>query len=157
MAFLDDLLGIHDLQHDGGEPVARRRTLNVVGACTLEDNLAQGYTQLTITPYTTNTVLDVELDAGQHDDLDPGEGFQSADMLQLQSGASVTLSGLVPSHMRVLLINVGDNDIVLLHASNDSLPDNRFLMANGTNRTIQLGQSCDLIYDPLTKRWRVLL
>jgi hypothetical protein len=53
------------------------------------------------------------------------------------------------------LINVATNILTLVHNSTASDSSNRLLLDAGTNRTLDENDQAELLYDPVSMRWRV--
>jgi hypothetical protein len=53
------------------------------------------------------------------------------------------------------LINVATNILTLVHNSTASDSSNRLLLDSGTNRTLDENDQAELLYDPVSMRWRV--
>ena len=53
------------------------------------------------------------------------------------------------------LINVATNILTLVHNSTASDSSNRLLLDTGTNRTLDENDQAELLYDPVSMRWRV--
>jgi hypothetical protein len=81
----------------------------------------------------------------------------TARFLRLNSDASRNITGLVAGidGQEVNIINVGSNNIVLVHQSASSTTTNRFLNTTGTDITLTANQAASLIYDATDSRWRV--
>lgn len=84
--------------------------------------------------------------------------------LRLSSDASRNITGLANTWGSLVtnwpgdtltIINVGSNDIVLVHQSASSTATNRFLNSTGADITLSANQAADLFYDDTTQRWRV--
>ena len=76
------------------------------------------------------------------------------------SDAARNVTGLTFSAAQVdgqvhVVVNVGSNNIVLVHQSTDSTAANRFLCSTGANVTLAANEGADLIYDGTAQRWRV--
>lgn len=89
-------------------------------------------------------------------DYDP-VGLQYADVLRLNSSASFNITGLKVrfDNRSLLVVNTGTQTLVLVNASASSLPENRFDTAS--NVTLLGGQSCELVYDIVSARWRIVV
>lgn len=93
---------------------------------------------------------------GDRNNYDPGgpSYFQ-----RWSSDASRNVTGLqfppqVDGSVHVI-INVGSNNIVLVHESASSTAANRFLNSTGADITLSANQAADVIYDGTSARWRV--
>ena len=80
------------------------------------------------------------------------------------SGTTREITGLAPtggnddgagSGRSVRLINVGAEDIKLIHQDGASLAANRFINESGSDFTISTNQGVEAFYDPVDTRWRV--
>lgn len=78
-------------------------------------------------------------------------------VLRIQSDASRDLTGIVAttSGRRVLLCNVGSNNIVLVHSAT-STAANQFRCPGSANFTLNTNDSVEIWYDSVNSRWRVL-
>lgn len=79
--------------------------------------------------------------------------------LRLSSDASRNITGMVAQGAGhyLILVNVGSNDIVLMHQDTNSAAANRIICnAAGTDITLNANDVAVLIYDGTTQRWRVL-
>lgn len=87
-------------------------------------------------------------------------GLADALVLRLQTDASRTLTGLVADEVGegrwLLLVNVGNFDIVLSHNSGSSIAVNRFACPLGLSFTLKSAESVWLWYDPTSAAWRVV-
>lgn len=54
-----------------------------------------------------------------------------------------------------MIVNVGSNNIVLVHQSASSTAANRFLNSTGADITLSANQAADLVYDNTQSRWLV--
>lgn len=54
-----------------------------------------------------------------------------------------------------VIVNVGSNNIVLVHESASSTAANRFLNSTGADITLAANQAADVFYDSTSARWRV--
>lgn len=80
--------------------------------------------------------------------------------IRLSSDASRSITGFVGYGTVVngevhIIVNVGSNNIVLVHESGLSTAANQFLNSTGADITLSANQSAELIYDSTSSRWRV--
>lgn len=81
--------------------------------------------------------------------------------LRLSTDASRNITGLVNAQTGAAngyitrIVNVGSQNIVLVHESASSTAANRFLNSTGADITLSANQAADVIYDATTARWRV--
>jgi hypothetical protein len=90
------------------------------------------------------------------DDYAP-TGLATATILRVSTDASRDLTGITAgaSGRRLLLVNVGAFDLVLVHDAT-STAANRFLCPGSANFTLNANDSVSLWYDITSTRWRVL-
>lgn len=55
----------------------------------------------------------------------------------------------------IRVVNASTNSLTLVHNSNSSDLSNRLLIDTGTDRTLDENDQAELLYDPITMRWRV--
>lgn len=89
-----------------------------------------------------------------------GASETSPKYLRLSTDASRSITGLVftvatQGGQEHVIINVGTNDLVLVHESASSTAANRFTNSTAADITLTAGQSATLWYDSTTSRWRV--
>ena len=53
------------------------------------------------------------------------------------------------------VVNVSTHSLALVHNSGDSLLENRLLIDTGTDRSLEENDQAELLYDPISLRWRV--
>lgn len=99
--------------------------------------------------------------AANVNNYDPGDGecYRPS-----ASGATRDITGLAPTGgnddgngngRKVRLINVGAEDIRIMHQNASSTAANRFLNESGSDFTISTNEAVEAVYDPVTLRWRV--
>ena len=59
------------------------------------------------------------------------------------------------SNKALRVVNVATNPITLVHGSTSSDTQNRLLIDTGTNRVLDENDQAELLYDPISLRWRV--
>lgn len=82
----------------------------------------------------------------------------TATLIRLNTDASRTITGFNATGNNgrlVMIINVGANDLVLANENAGSSAANRIITGTGADLTLTAGQSCWLIYDETSTRWRV--
>lgn len=84
---------------------------------------------------------------------DPGEGA----LLRLSTDAPRNITGFSggTDGRRLMIINVGAQNIVLTHQDAASLAANRILSQTGANVTMAGDAIQEIIYDAVTLRWRI--
>jgi len=84
-------------------------------------------------------------------------GLATARTLRLSSDAARDLTGILAgvTGRRLLLLNVGAQDIVLKHDAT-STAANRFFCPNSADFTLDANDAVELWYDITSTRWRVL-
>lgn len=94
--------------------------------------------------------------AAQQNDYNPA-GASNANVLRLTSTGNQNVTGIVaPVGAKTLrIINIGASSITLVNSSVSSIAANRFL-SNG-NTVLQAGEACDIWYDTISLRWRVII
>lgn len=94
--------------------------------------------------------------AANTDDYDPA-GLAAARVLRLSTDASRNLTGIVAgvTGRRLLLLNVGTQDLVLKHDTT-STAANRFFGPGSADFTLTANSAVELWYDITSLRWRVL-
>lgn len=83
-------------------------------------------------------------------------GLATANVIRVSTDASRNLTGIVAPAVDgtlILLINVGTNNLVLVHDAT-STAANRFFCAGAGNQTVNEGDAVWLWYDGTTDRWR---
>ena len=92
--------------------------------------------------------------AANTDNWEP-TGLADTFAIRATTDASRNLTGIVAQHPgRVLyLTNVGAQDLVLIHDAT-STAENRFLLPNSANLTLNPNDSITLWYDTTSSRWR---
>jgi hypothetical protein len=82
----------------------------------------------------------------------------TAHVLRLSTDASRNITGLVApaGPRRVVIINVGAQNLVLVNQSASSVAANRVITGTGSDATLSADDVAELIYDSLTLRWRML-
>lgn len=85
-------------------------------------------------------------------------GLANARILRLSSDASRNITGIVAqgTGFRLLIQNVGAQDIVLVHASGSSAAANRIQGIGGASVTLNTEDAAELWYDPTSTVWRVI-
>jgi hypothetical protein len=87
-------------------------------------------------------------------------GWDSAFCLRLSTDATRDLTGIVapnPAAGRLLfIVNVGSNDITLLHENASSTAENRFLFSGASDVTLTTLSTLLLYYDSIAERWIAL-
>ncbi|HYE59427.1 MAG TPA: hypothetical protein VD948_13020 [Rhodothermales bacterium] len=85
---------------------------------------------------------------------DPGAGY----FFRLSSDASRNITGIAggANGRKILLVNVGSNDIVLTNEDGASTAANRVITGTGASVTLAANDTAELIYDSTTARWRLL-
>lgn len=83
-------------------------------------------------------------------------GLSTAGILRLSTNAALNLTGIVaqPDGTRILLCNVGTNNLVLVHDLT-STAANRFFCPGSVNYTLNTNDSVYIWYDQASTRWRV--
>lgn len=84
-------------------------------------------------------------------------GLSTAGVIRASTNASRNLTGIASptSGQTFLLVNVGANDLVLVHDAT-STAANRFLCPNSANLTLNPNDSVYVWYDNTSSRWRVI-
>ena len=77
---------------------------------------------------------------------------------RVSTDASRDLTGLTNGidGREVRLVNVGSNDLVVMHQDSNSDAANRFLCDTAADVTVSAEESVLCLYDSTTARWRVL-
>jgi hypothetical protein len=159
MPFIDDLIGIHDLQVNGGTLLPRRSVINIIGSgVTAADNPTLGTTDLVLpTSAGGSTISPAALVANANDYSPPG--YSTASVIRVTSTTTVNITGLndgAQASVRPVLMNVGSNAITLVHQSSASQTTYRFICPGGTNYTLDAGSTVELVRDTVANRWRVV-
>ena len=158
MPFLDDLIGIHDLQVNGGALLPRRSVLNVIGAgVTAVDNAAAGSTDLSLpTSGYGSTITPPALPANVND-WAPNDFAQAAVWRVSASTSGVSITGIdAGAQPRPVLMNVGAQTITLANQSGSSSANNRIIGPGATSYSLLPGGIVELVRDPTSQRWRVV-
>jgi predicted DCC family thiol-disulfide oxidoreductase YuxK len=73
------------------------------------------------------------------------------------SGGSRFISGFSGGgpNKALRVINISTNNLTLYHESSSSDAANRLLLDAGTDRALQENDQAELLYDPISSRWRV--
>lgn len=85
-------------------------------------------------------------------------GFPAARVIRATASAPINVSGIVPTfdNRRLLLINVGSNNLTLTHESASSAAANRFLCPASTAVVLTPNASVELFYDATLTRWFII-
>ena len=105
---------------------------------------------------TGGTLTPAQITADQND-YEP-TGFLTNTVIRLSSDASRNITGLGrdgSSHLK-WLVNVGAQDIVLVHNSGSSAANKRLQLPGGANVTVTPGHSVMIYYDGVQDMWRML-
>jgi len=96
-----------------------------------------------------------QITANQND-YNPGSAslFQRWNTDASRNVTGLTFTGTKQDGQRHIIVNVGSNDIVLVHQSASSTAANRFLNTTGADITLTADQQAECIYDNTTARWR---
>jgi hypothetical protein len=159
MPFLDDLIGIHDLQVNGGSLLPRRSVLNVIGTgVTAVDNPVTGCTDLTLPTNAGGTTISPAALSSNTNNFSPA-GYSTASVIRVSASTAVAITGLndaVQANVRPVLMNVGSFTITLSHQSASSTTTNRFVCPGSVDYTIDPGETVELVRDTTSNRWRVV-
>lgn len=79
-------------------------------------------------------------------------------VLRLSSDASRDITGFASgdTNRRLLIFNVGTNNIVLKHQNSSSLAVNRIITQTAGDLILAADDATQLYYDSTTQRWRVI-
>ena len=116
------------------------------------DSLAQRINELLVERQETETTPTQFTASGNNVDLGDGIFFR------VSTDASRDLTGLTNGidGRCVRLVNIGSNDLVIMHQDANSDAANRFLCDTAADVTVSAEQSVLCLYDSTTARWRVL-
>lgn len=159
MPFLDDLIGVHDIQVNGGAALPRRAVLNVIGTgVTAVDNPNTGATDLTLpTTVAGSTVTPFQLLTSTNDYAPAG--VANAAVQRWTAAGPLTVTGLVfgTGYLeRPVIMNVGPFAITLAHQSTSSATSNRFVCPGNVNYVLGAGGAVELVRDTISDRWRLV-
>lgn len=78
--------------------------------------------------------------------------------LRLSTDASRTITGISGGvdGRHLWVCNVGSNDLVLANQNASSTDTNRIITGTGADVTLNANESCHMIYDSTTQRWRMV-
>lgn len=158
MPFLDDLIGIHDITVNGGSPLPRRSTLNVIGTgVSIADNPNEGRTDLTMPTSVGFETITASVIGSDQNDYSP-TGHSSAYVERWSCGGTPrTVTGLdANATQRPMIINYGASTITLAHQSGASAAANRFICPGNTNYSLVAGACVEIVRDTVSSRWRVV-
>lgn len=157
--FLDDLPGIRDLQYADGQPVPRRALLAFFGSLTVVDNPAADATDITFTGPPTSSTLTLNISADV--DMAPvtASTIGTATVLRLNPSHSMSMYGLSASALpRLTLMNVSSYDLTIQHESTSSTDSTtRIICPGAAAHVLSSGDSVELVRDPVSARWRLVL
>ena len=153
--FLSSLLGIHDVQVNGGSLLARRHTLNIVNGL-VED--VGGVTQ--ISAVSSPAWLDTGVIAAQQDDYNP-TGFASASEVPVSTVAARDITGFVSGGVvvyekRIWNLSAGAFSVTLKHDDSNSAAGNRIFGPGGADVVIAYQTAAKLIWSPGDSHWKAL-
>jgi hypothetical protein len=164
LGWLKDLPGIHEIRKDGGDVLATRDTLNVLGSALVEDDSTEGETDLVIAPYSGTTRITTAPLAGsvhnfRSNDANGAGTFSLADLVRVPLTADARITGIALKDavlQRKTLLVV--TNFVLTLAYQDAASDvgNRIITPTGTDLQIQMNGFVEVLFDPNTNRVRVL-
>lgn len=86
------------------------------------------------------------------------DGFLGAGMILLNSNASQNITGFGrdgAGHVKIV-VNIGAQNIVLVHESGSSTANKRLNLKSGANFTLSPGAAIWLVYDSTSDRWRLI-
>jgi hypothetical protein len=147
--FTDDLIGIHDLTLNGGSPLPRRSTLNIIGTgVTAVDNPITGQTDVTL-PNTVGgaTISPAPLGSSVNDYSPTGHATAAVERWS---------SGSTPVDVTGLVINVGSATITFIHSSLSSAAGNRFVCPANADFALPAGGAVELVRDVTSACWRIV-
>ena len=96
---------------------------------------------------------------GDVDNYDPPAvgGFEllNSTMIRIDGGgANRNITGIVPYHRMLILVNItAANTLILKHETTSSVA-NRFALTGAADRVLGLNEAVVLVYDPTASRWR---
>lgn len=158
MPFLDDLIGIHDLQVNGGALLPRRSVLNVIGTgVTAVDNPTDGSTDLTLPTATGGATITAPVLSASVNNYSP-TGHSGAAVERWSCGSTPrAVTGLDSNGQpRPMIINYGTAAITLSHQGGSSSAANRFVCPGGVDYELPGGGCVELVRDTVSDRWRVV-
>lgn len=159
--FVDDIPGVRELQWEDSSPVPQRSLLSFIGAVVVQDNEADGCTELIFAAPTAAGVTAsaaVTVDVPSFTSSLASAPLATVSLLRLTASAARTIHGLEPTaRPRIVLANVGGVPIVIAHNSAGApAATHRFLCPNGVSYTLDSNRCVEAVRDTIDGRWRLV-
>lgn len=169
-SFLDDLPGIRDVQYMDGPVLPRRSVLNIRGdGIVVTDNTALGTTDITVPGVGVGLAFTaMQINASTNNYVPTGvdtdgqavteQNLIRYSMHRWSADATRNVTGLTTACMpQLIVVNAGSFPINLQHESLSSQPECRFLCPMSAQYQLLGGRAVNVIRDPISNRWRVVL
>ena len=152
--------GAITLTGGNGGTNANGGNVNLTGGTPGASGDAHGAVVITNGFVTENVITPAALGTGDNDDFNP-TGLDEAAVIRLTgdgAGTSV-LTGVVLQQdgRRIILANVGTDNITLNHEDAASIFTYRFLLPGATNFVLGQNNSVEMFYDTVSNRWRFFI
>lgn len=126
----------------------------IVGGSVITPYLQTNYLANSGVEYITGVVSPATITSNQNDYA----AINGARWGRIASSAAFQITGFSggASGMRRLVTNVGSYNITIMHQSSSSSAENRVLCPGNASFVLNANDSCEMIYDGTSSRWRVL-